>query len=230
MKRIFQLALLLPLLAGCAHTVKYKLDESDRWTGPKIDGMVYLKPFVDKAPRTTNKVERVNKEVWRTNYRGGYDNTNLTDEVTAMIEKHLAYSGLFSSVTNKEANAKYILSGTLTDFQTHGLANEKAEDIQAASAGFGLLGAIVGSASTAKMKSEIKTSVVLSDVQLADQTGTPLWHDSISVSNDVKVAFQEADRMLIFNHPDQGLRQAVNEMIHRLGNSSLTNQTAAKPQ
>ena len=229
MKRIFLLALLLPLLPGCSHTVKYKLDESDRWTGPRINAVVYVKPFVDKAPLTTNKVERVNKEVWRSNYRQGYDNTNLTAQVTQMIAKHLAYSGLFSGVTNKEANAKYILSGTLSDFQTHGLANQKAENIQAVSAGFGALGALVGAASTSGMKSEIKTSVTLDGVQLADKSGEALWHDSISVTNDVQVPFEEATQYAVFNQPDKGLRQAVNEMIRRLGNSSLTNQLDAKP-
>jgi hypothetical protein len=227
MKRIlFWLA--LPLLVGCSHTVKYKLDESDRWTGPKINAVVYVKPFVDQAPLTTNKVERVNKEVWRNNYRQGYANTNLSAQVTAMISQHLAYSGLFKSVSSNEVNANYTLTGTLSDFRTKGLANGKAEDIQAVSAGFGLLGALVGAASTSEMKSEIKTSVALSDLQLADKSGAPLWHDSVGFTNDVHVAFQEADANVLFIHPDQGLRQAVNEMIHRIGNSSLTNQAMLK--
>src|SRR4051812_20250740 len=55
MKRIL-FWLLLPLLVGCSHTVKYKLDESDRWTGPKINAVVYVKPFADQAPLATNKV------------------------------------------------------------------------------------------------------------------------------------------------------------------------------
>jgi len=220
--------LLLPLLVGCSHTVKYKLDESDRWTGPKINAVVYVKPFADQAPLATNKVDRVNKEVWRNNYRNRYENTNLSAQVTAMISQHLAYSGLFKSVSSNEVNANYVLSGTLSDFRTHALVNNKAEDIQAVSMGFGVLGALVGAASTSEMKSEIKTTVALTDVQVADKSGAPLWHDSIGYTNDVHVSYQEASSDVLFVHPDQGLRQAVKEMIRRMGNSSLTNQTALK--
>jgi hypothetical protein len=228
MKRILLWVAMPLLLVGCSHTVKYKLDESDRWTGPKINAVVYVKPFIDNAPLATNKVDRVNKEVWRNNYRKGYSSTNLSAQVTAMISQHLAYSGLFKGVSSNEVNANYVLSGTLSNFQTHALANNKAEDIQAVSAGFGLIGALVGAASTSEMKSEIKTAVALSDVQLADKSGMSLWHDSVGFTNDVHVAFQEADPNVLFIHPDQGLRQAVKEMIRRMGNSSLTNQTTAK--
>jgi hypothetical protein len=228
MKRILCWLALPLLLVGCSHTVKYKLDESDRWTGPKINAVVYVKPIVDQAPLTTNKVDRVNKEVWRNNYRQGYDNTNLSAQVTAMISQHLAYSGLFKGVSSNEVNANYILSGTLSDFRTHGLANRTAEDIQTTTAGFGVLGAILGAVSTSGMKSEIKTSVALSDVQLADKSGQALWHDSVSVTNDVRISFEEATQSAIFNQPDQGLRQAVKEMIRRMGNSSLTNQATLK--
>jgi hypothetical protein len=228
MKRIlFWLA--LPLLVGCSHTIKYGLNESDKWTGPKISGVVYVKGFVDAAAPITNKVEHVGKQVWRTNYRKGYASTNLSSQVTAMIAKHLAYSGLFTGVSSNEVNAKFVLSGTLTDFQTHGSANETAEGIQAVSAGFGALGAILGAASTSGMKSEIKTAVALSDVQLADKSGQAIWHDSISVTNDVRISFEEATQNAIFNQPDKGLHEAVNEMIRRMGNSALTNRTEAKP-
>ena len=228
MKRIV-FFLVLPFLVGCSHTVNYKLNESDRWTGPKISAAVYVKPFVDATTPITNKVEKVGKQVWRTNYRKGYASTNLSSQVTAMIAKHLAYSGLFTSVSSNEVNSKYVLSGTLSDFQAHGLANETAENIQAVSAGFGALGALFGAASTSGMKSEIKTSVALSDVQLADKSGEALWRDSISVTNDVHISFEEATQYAIFNHPDKGLRDAVNEMIRRMGNSALTNRTEVKP-
>jgi len=228
MKRIlFWLA--LPLLVGCSHTIKYGLNESDKWTGPKIEGVVYVKPFVDAAEPITNKVEHVGKEEWRTNYRKGYASTNLSSQVTAMVSKHLAYSGLFTGVSSNEVNAKYVLSGTLSDFQTHGSANEAAEGIQAGSAGLGAIGAILGAAATSGMKSEIKTAVTLSDLQLADKSGQTLWHDSISVTNDVRVSFEEATKPAIFNQPDRALRKAVNEMIRRLGNSALTNRAEVKP-
>jgi hypothetical protein len=224
MKRMLFLLLALPLLAGCVHTVQYKLTESDRWTGPKIHGTLYVQSFADKSTPLTNKVEHINKEEWRTNYRKGYDTTNLSAQVTAAIVKQLAFSGLFTRVTSgKETNADYRLSGTLADFQTRGRANGVAEGIQAGSAGFGLIGALVGTASTSGMKSEIQTSVILGDLQLAGKSDESLWHDSITVTNDVTLAFQEANEYAVFNHADQALKEAVSEMIRRLGNSSLTN-------
>ncbi len=220
---------MLPLLlAGCAHTVGYSLNKNDRWTGPKISGVVCVQPFVDHTLVTNlawaPQEEHTSNEVWRINSRGRYEQTNLTANVTAIIAKHLAYSGLFTKVVSEpDTNADYFLSGTLVDFQTHARVNTKAEGIEEASASFGLIGALVGSASTSGMKSEIKTSVKLDDLKLTDKPGNVIWQDSICISNDVAVDFEEADELLIYNRPDQALKEAVNEMIHRLGNSSLTN-------
>jgi hypothetical protein len=221
--KLFILALPL-LMSGCAHTVGYKLTKSDQWTGPKIEGVVCVQPFVDKSAAITNKEEHIGKETWRTNYRSGYDSTNLSTEVTAMIAKHLAYSGLFTKVVSGTGtNADWFLSGTLADFQVHGRVNGKAEGIQAVSAGFGLLGALVGDAATAKMTSEIKTGVKLDDLNLVNQAGRPVWHDTITINTDTNLDFEDANEMIIFVLPDQSLHDAVNELIHHLGNSSLTN-------
>jgi hypothetical protein len=223
--------LILPFLVGCAQTVNYKLTKSDRWTGPKIDAVVCVQPIVD-CTLVTNMdwrphTEHIGKDDWRTNYCGGYGQTNLTAQVTAMIIKHLSYSGLFTKVVSEtNANADYFLSGKLADFQTHCQVNEKAENIQAVSDGFGLIGAIVGIASTSGMKSEIKTSVKLDDLKLKDSLNQILWQDSVNVSTDVITNFEEANDMLVFNRPNQALKDAVKEMIYRLGNSSLTNRTS----
>jgi hypothetical protein len=222
--------LILPLLlSGCAHTVGYKLTDSDRWTGTKINGVVCVQPIVDDTLVTNMDwrphEEHIGKEVWRTNYRGGYSHTNLTAEVTAMIIKHLSYSGLFTKVVPEtDTNADYFFSGALVDFQTRDRVNTEAENIQAVSDGFGLIGAIVGSASTSGMKSEIKTSVKLDDLKLADKSGQIVWQDSITISNDTNADFEEASEVIVFSHPDQALKDAVNKMIWRMGNSSLTNQ------
>ncbi len=222
-KRLFILA--LPFLAaGCAHTVGYKLTESDRWTGPKIDGVVCVQPFADHTVPIRNKEEDIGKGTWRTNYRKYYSSTNLSAQVTAMVTKHLAYSGLFTQVVSgTETNADWVLSGTLADFQVHGRVNHKAEDIQLVSSEFGLLGGLAGDAATAKMTSEIKMLVKLDDLNLADKAGHSVWHDSISINTDTNVDFEEVNEIYIFNLPDQSLKDAVNEMIHHLGNSSLTN-------
>ncbi len=220
------------LFSGCAHTVSYKLAESDRWAGAKIDGVVYVQPILDRTTNTNTdwhfEEEYIGKEVWRTNWRGGYSHTNLTSDVTSIITKHLVHSGIFQNVASgTETNADYYLSGTLVVFETRARVNTKAENIQMVSAGFGLIGALVGSASTSGMKSEIKTSVKLDELKLSDRHGQTLWHDSISVSNSVTVDFQEANSMTIFNRPDQALKDAVNELIQRLADSPLTNRVSS---
>jgi hypothetical protein len=224
--------LILPFfLSGCLHTVGYKLTDSDRWTGPKIDGVVCVKPIADQTVFDISdwRPEHSNQKIWRTNYRGGYSDTNLTSEVTAMIIKQLAYSGLFTKVVSgSETNVDYVLSGTLVDFKVRGQVNTKAENIQAVSAGFGLIGALVGSAATAKMTSEIQTSVKLDNLKLTDKASQTLWYDTIGINTNMTVDFEEADPNLIFNFPDLILKDTVNEMIHRLGNSSLTNHVHAK--
>jgi hypothetical protein len=224
--------LILPFfLSGCLHTVGYKLTDSDRWTGPKIDGVVCVKPITDQTvfDITDWRPEHSDQKIWRINYRGGYSDTNLTSEVTAMMIKHLAYSGLFTKVVSgPETNADYVLSGTLVDFKVRGQVNTKAEEIQEASAGFGLIGALVGSAATTKMTSEIQTSVKLDNLKLTDKASQTLWHDAIGINTNMTVDFEEADQNLIFNFPDIILKETINEMIHRLGNSSLTNRVNTK--
>jgi hypothetical protein len=232
MKRNLLLLILPLLLAGCAHTVGYTLKKDDRWVGPKIDGVVYVQPIVDHTTVTNTDwrphEEHVGGQVWRTNYRGGYSHTNLTDDVTAMIIKHLAYSGLFTKiVSGTDTNADYFFSGTLADFQTADQVNSEAEGIQAGSSAFGVIGAIVGIACTSGMKSEIKTSVKLDDLKLANKSGQIVWQDSVIISYDTNEDFEEASEVIVFKHPDQALKDAVSEVIRRMGNSSLTNQASS---
>lgn len=223
------LVLTLPfLLVGCAHTVGYQLWGNDRWTGPKINGVVCVQPIVDHTIVTNTDwrphVEHIGKEVWRTNYRGGYSHTNLTADVTAMIIKHLSYSGLFTKVVSEtHTNADYFLSGMLVDFQTSDQVNTKAEGIQQVSSAFGLIGAIVEIASTSGMKSEIKTSVKLDDLKLVNKSGQIVWQNAITINHDTNADFEEASDVVVFRHPDEALEEAVNEMIRQMGNSSLTN-------
>ena len=222
--------LILPLfVSGCLHTVNYNLTKGDRWNGPKINGVVRVQPITDQTVFDLAKwrPEYSGTDVWRNNYRGGYNSTNLTDEVTAMIVRHLAYSGLFTKVVSgTKSNADYVLSGALTDYQTHGRVTRNAEvvdDIPRTAlfgSGFGWL------ATGPVVNTEIKTSVKLNELKLTDKADKSLWHDSIVISYDITGTFPES----LYVYPDRSLKEAVNEMIHRLGNSSLTNsQTVATP-
>ena len=212
------------VVSGCKHHVAYRLTETDRWGGQMIAGVLFVKPFADSSPAITNKQERVGKETWRFNYRSGYAKTNLNDELTSAIVKHLSHSGLFTKVTSKaDMNFDWSLSGTLTEFKTRARVNDKAETIQTVTAGFGLLGAIIGSASTAKMNSDIQTSVKIEPVTLSDKTGRIVWQDAISVATNRTVNFGEANEYAVFYHTDAALKQAVNEIIRRIASSPATN-------
>jgi hypothetical protein len=216
------------LLVGCAHKINYKLTEEDRWRGPKINGALYVKSFADQTVSITNKVERIEGKKWRTNFRKGYAETNLTAAVTAMIAKHIAHSGLFSKgVSGLDSDADWILSGELANFDTRAQVNDTAENVQAVSAGFGALGALVGGVSTSKMTSEIKTHVELSDLKLSDKNGSGVWRDSIVITNSVAANFNAASKQAVFYHPDENLKKAVAEMIQRMGNSRTNASSAA---
>jgi hypothetical protein len=223
------LIFLLPIiLTGCMHTVGYKLTSNDRWTGPKIQGVLCVRPITDSTVYGISdwKPQHTTNGVWTVNSRGGYNHTNLTGEVTAMVSKHLAYSGLFTKVQYSDTNADYILSGTLAEFRVQGRENAKAEAITGASAGFGAIGAIIGVGATSDMKSEVKTSVKLDNLQVAGSAGQVLWQDSISVDHDDNVYFAEAQKPAIYEFSDKALKEAVGLLIQRLGNSSLTNHAA----
>jgi hypothetical protein len=223
------LTFLLPImLTGCMHTVGYKLTESDRWTGPKIQGVLCVQPITDSTVYGIAdwKPQHTTNGVWTVNSRGGYNHPNLTGEVTAMVSKHLAYSGLFTKVQSSDTNADYILSGTLAEFRVNGRVNRKAEVIMEASAGFGAIGALIGAGATSDMKSEVKTSVKLDKLQIAGKAGQVLWQDSIGVDHDDNVSFAYAEGPAMYEFPDKALKEAVGLLIQRLGNSSLTNHAA----
>lgn len=204
--------------------MEYTLTKSERWLGQKVPTTVYVKSFVDNSPYLTTPEEEICEEVWRTNYRKGYAQSNLTTEVSAALVKHLNYSGLFThAVETCETNADLVLSGTLTKFETRARANKKTETIQAVSGGFGLIGALAGSAATSSMKSLIKTEVQIDNATLSDRAGKILWKNSIVVSNQWEAGFLAANETVVFFHCNDALKQAFSQMINQIGSSITTN-------
>jgi hypothetical protein len=215
---------LLLLLTGCSHTIKYKLAEGDRWTGPKINKVICVEAFPDNSARIAEKEEKINGEHWRLNYRSKYKSPDLSPEVSAAIVKHFAYSGLFDKVvTAPETNADYFLSGRLTEFSAMGQVNEGAETAQSVSSGFGAIGAVIGIAATAGSKSQMQSTVNLEDLKLVDRTGQVIWSDSIRFTTNFSAHFDSASAPAVFFEADRSLKQAVSETIRRIGNSQSTN-------
>ena len=210
---------LLALASGCSHTVSYKLTEKDRWTGPKIDKVLRVVPLEDRTSASTNRVIHADGGKWRTNYRKGYPNGELAPGVSAMIAKHLAHSGLFKKVVyGGEQAGDLELTGSLQEYSAMGRIHATAEGIQAGTAGFGLVGALVGSASTWKMETEVRAAVKLEQLKLIDTaTQAPLWTGSIGLSTNYPASFQAAGEMVVFHHSDALLKQAVSELIQTIG-------------
>jgi uncharacterized membrane protein len=218
--------MLVLLLSGCSHTINYKLTEEDRWTGPKINHVLYVQPFLDRSIPRTNEWEIIGHEHWRSNLRSRYKNKNLGEGVSAMIAKHLAYSGLFASVVYRTpTNGDWALSGTLSDYSTLGRINGTAEGIEGGTLGFGLIGAIIGTTATAGMKTEIRVSIKVDDMALVNQAGETLWRNSINTEKNFAAHFSESEQAVIYHHPDDSLKQVVAGLIRTWGNSSLTNRT-----
>jgi hypothetical protein len=224
MKCLFLFASIL-VLSGCSHTISYKLTEQDRWTGPKLNQTISVGPFIDQSTAETQKEVILGNDTWRTNYRSHYAKPNLASDLSAIIAKHLAYSGLFAKVVNGAPSAADVsLSGDLSEFWSIAKVHSDAEATASTMAGFGLAGAIITSVSTASAKTEIRVSVKLKDLKLTAKSGDLLWQDSISVQTNFPAHFREAAPALVFNHADNGLKQAVSEMIRRIGTTLATNQ------
>lgn len=216
--------MLLVMASGCSHTINYKLTENDRWTGPKIDKIVWVAPLADHTIPPTNKVLRIDDAKWRTNFRKGYKNGELSSGFNAMFVKHLAHSGLFKKVVaGSKQPCDLELTGSLNDYSAMGRIHSTAEGIQAGSAGFGLIGALIGSATTSGMDTEIRTSVKLEKLRLVDTaTQSPVWTGSVCASTNFPAPFQAAGEVVVFRHADALLKQAVSELIQQIGNSSST--------
>jgi hypothetical protein len=183
--------------------------------------------FTDRTPPETRKKVEEGDQTWRTNYRARYANTNLGEDVSKLIAAHLTHSGLFERVTTEStAGADFVLSGTLSEYSAMGKINSAAETGQAVAAGFGLVGALVGAASTAGSETEIRVSLKLDDLKLARKSGDLLWQDSITVRTNFSAHFNNAGEAMVFKHADEALKTAVAEMIQRIGSTLATNQVS----
>lgn len=211
--------LLALVSAGCAHTVNYKLTQSERWPEAKLDKTLAVTTFADDTVPQEAKTIQVDVYTWRTNYRSRYKNKEIADAVSAMIAKHLKHSGLFKDVSYGQGggSADLELSGTISEYVAKGRVNKGAEDTVVAAAGFGLVGALLGFAATSGQKTEIHAAVALEDVTLKDlSTGQILFRDSIRSETNFVARFTAADEPAVFRHADECLKQAVGQLITKL--------------
>jgi hypothetical protein len=217
-----KLLILLPLLltVGCAHTVQYKLTKSDHSFGSPVDAVLRVTTLADQTVPTTEKTVEEPPYTWRTNYRDKYKDKEIDNGVTAMVIKHLRESGLFKDVIgqNNQRHADMELSGSIAEYSARGRVNKGAENSVMTGA---LLGSFIGvaltSAATSGEKTEIRATVTLRDLTLRDAASTNvLWHDTITVSTNFTDHWSAADEEAVFQHADNCLKSAVEELIHLL--------------
>ena len=221
---IFVVSLLV--LTGCSHTVKYKLDAKDRWQGAKLDKVVRVDTFAEEnAVYASNHTTLKGKES-RTNARKGYKDKDVAKSVSDMVARHLAHSGLFKEVVrNNSKPADVVLSGTIKEYKSAATVNSAAEGVQAGTAGFGLVGALIGAASTSGMKSDVETKIEIAPVTLADSSGKVIWKDSLKANKSFSAHFSASNRSAVYAHADELLKEAVNELIQKLGTAKLEPKT-----
>jgi hypothetical protein len=236
MRSASAVAILAVCGVGCTHTIQYKLTKDDRWTGPQVDKVLAVERFADETVPQTNRVVRIDRFDWRTNFRPMYKDKEIANGVSAMIAKHLERSGLFRKVTYGQdpATADLKLSGTIGQYWALARVNKGAELTQAAVAGFGLIGALLGSAATAGEKTLILAQVELRDVTLEEvSSGRVLWRDTIQSATDSTAYFGEASEPIVYKHADVCLKRAVSEMITKIAEtlrSSASTISIPKPE
>ncbi len=219
--------LLLTLLAvGCAHTVQYKLTDSDRWHGSPVDSVLRVNLLADQTTPTTETTIEKPPYTWRTNYRSGYRDKEIANAVTEMVIAHLRYSGLFKDVVNQSSpmHADLELNGSIADFTAQARVNRGAEDGVMISAILGsVVGVLITSAAVAHQKSEIRATVGLDDLTLRDAGSTNVfWHDTITVSTNFNASWTEADEDAVFKHADNCLKAAVAQLVDALAGAMKT--------
>jgi hypothetical protein len=234
--RLLQIAAPLLLLCGCAHTVEYDLEPTDRVMGRRINKVVEVKKFADKIPKRTADTIKLNGETWRTNPQRGYTAADLAYSVSGMYSKHLEQSGLFRNVIYKgndeglptsPAEAQLMLTGTITEYSVRGRVNPGAEMKSTVGKFFGLTGRVASVIANLDEETVILVKITLKDVTLREtKTGRVLWKDSITVTKRYDADYEEAGARAVYDNADDCLKEAIAELIQRM-NRRLEKKPAA---
>lgn len=225
-------SLFAAFLCGC-HTpaAQYKLIETDRWTGPKIDKVLLVRKIEEPPSDRVLSPGLQGGAEWRTNYRGRYKDADVANDVSAMIAKHLAFSGLFKEVRYEPegSTGDWELVGLLGAYRAYAKVNTTAERVEEASSTAGVMFGAIGAATFAltgellnsKQKTEIASQVSLENLRLRDLVvNRVIWNGSVTVSTNFTAHWRAAKEEKVFRHADQSLKAAVNELIRQLGSSN----------
>lgn len=210
------------VFTGCSHTINYKLGSGDRWQGARLDKVVRVETLAEENAVYMEAKGTLNDKETRTNARKGYKNKEIAKAASGMIAKHLAHSGLFKEVIQDDSKpADLVLRGTIKEYKSEATVNSTAEGVQAGTAGFGLLGALVGAASTSGMKSDVKVDLEIAPLTLTDAGGKVVWEGSIKTNKAFSAHFSASNASAVYAHVDELLKESVNELIKNIGTAKL---------
>jgi hypothetical protein len=220
--RVAVLGALVIVFTGCSHTVKYKLGASDRWQGARLDKVVRVETFAEENAVYVEPKVTLNGKDTRTNARKGYKNKEIAKATSDMIAKHLTHSGLFKEVLQDDSKpANLVLRGTIKEYKSAATVNSTAEGVQAGTAGFGLVGALVGAASTSGMKSDVKIDLEIAPLTLTDAGGKVVWEGSIKTNKTFSAHFSASNTSAVYAHVDELLKESMNDLIKKIGTANL---------
>lgn len=222
----FALALALILSASsCTLPVSYKVTQEGRSVTKHYACTVKVTKFDDKAPKEDHATFKVGSEKWRTNYIEAYRDHEYATGISDMVATDLNASGLFSHVLKPDAQEKadYELRATIWDFSAIGKCRTGAENVMILGSTFlSVPGALIAAAVTVGVKTDIVTSVILTDIQLVNtKTGKTVWTcPPLRAGGQQRRHWSKADVPPLVAAANADLRDVVTQLINRLNSDA----------
>ena len=218
-------ALMLVAATSCTLPVSYKLSQDGRKVTKHYDVAVRVAKFEDRAPKEEHATFNVGKEKWRATYIGAYRDHEYAAGISNMVATDLASCGLFSHVlkTGDDGKADYELRATIWDFSAIGKCRPIAENaVILSSTIMSISGAMIAAASTAGMKTDIVTSVILTDIKLVKtKTGKTVWTcPPLKAGGKSRHHWSRADVPPLVAAANRDLRDVVTQLINRLNSDA----------
>ncbi len=217
--------LLVGLVMGsvsCRHTVSYKPSNEGRTITHKFDGNLRVVKFADAAPKYPSINLISDGENWKTNAPEVYRNKEYAGAISRMIARDLAGTGMFSHVLgpdDRTPQTDFLLMGTIWDYSAVGRWKKIPENaVIFSSVLANLPGALIAAAATAGVKTEVVTSVILTDVRILDlATGKVLWTcPPLRAGGEETVRWSKANPDQLAKRADERLQEVVTELVNRL--------------
>ena len=209
-------------IASCRHTVSYKPKQDDRTITVRFPGNLRVMKFQDASPKSKSINLNVGKQKWKTNALEIYKNKEYAGAISRMIATDLAKAGLFDHVLTEDSRdhyTDYVLMGTIWDFSATGRWRAIPENAVIFGSMLGSLpGALISTAATSSIKTEVTTDVILTDVRIVElRTAKTVWTcPPLRSGGQETVRWSKADPQQLAKRLDERLRETVTQLIDHL--------------